>query len=66
MDLLYLNLLLDQVVRYLGEIRPFSEGSSDTPGPERMLSKPHTESPIGFGVDTEVSSPDGNPGKRAV
>ena len=30
MDLLYLNLLLGQVVRYLGEIRPFSEGSLDT------------------------------------
>lgn len=40
-DLLYLNLLLGQVVRYLRDITPFSEGSSDTQGSTQLLSNPH-------------------------
>lgn len=66
MDLLYLNLLLGQVVRYLREIRPFSEGSLDTPDSEGVLSKPHAENPTGFCIDTEVRNPDRSLGKIAV
>lgn len=44
MDLLYLNVLLRQVVCYLGEVTPFSKGSSDTQGSTHVFSKPHNES----------------------
>lgn len=66
MDLLYLNLLLSQVVCDLGEIRPFSKGSSDSRGSKQLPSKGHAERLLGQKGGGHQGAADGGPPGRGL